>query len=242
MATGTEIIRRIRRLISDESNATVSGYRWSDAELLNYITEAQRAVVALKPEAYVFTRAFAPEVAQSRQSLSVGLVADEDEDVSAAPVAYRLIRVEANEGAPPPPAAGVWDSPLVFLAANGAFNITHGQWCGLKTEWHVGGSDGTPFGTLVSGGVVGVDFTPVEEGQTYLILRSGADTGFMVLTVSLPDIAAMEELVSITINPGNVTLLVADCVFVSENSKDFTWTPGFIFQDGVEYTVDFNVA
>ncbi len=97
MATGTDIIRRARRLISDEATSTVSGQRWTNAELLKYITEAQRAVVSLKPEAYVHTRLFEVADGVSRQRLTANALVAETGETSAPPP-YRLVRVEANNG------------------------------------------------------------------------------------------------------------------------------------------------
>lgn len=47
MTTAGEIISRVNKTLFDETNV-----RWSEAELLEYITDAQKEVVMLKPSAY----------------------------------------------------------------------------------------------------------------------------------------------------------------------------------------------
>jgi hypothetical protein len=46
MATGTDILNRVEDTLQDTTNV-----RWSDAELLRYINDAQREIANLKPEA-----------------------------------------------------------------------------------------------------------------------------------------------------------------------------------------------
>jgi hypothetical protein len=46
--TGTQIASRARRVLQDQSSG---GTRWLDAELLDWINDAQREIVLLKPEA-----------------------------------------------------------------------------------------------------------------------------------------------------------------------------------------------
>lgn len=83
MATAQDVIDRVREVINDNANAFITTVRWSDTELLRWITDAQREVVKVKPESYALTRVFAPEPNMARQRLDSTL-------------AYRLIRVEAN--------------------------------------------------------------------------------------------------------------------------------------------------
>lgn len=83
MATAQDVINRARELINDVASDFVSGLRWSDTELLMWLTDGQREIVQLKPEAYVVTDVFEVEGGKPRQRL--------DPDA-----AYRLIRVEAN--------------------------------------------------------------------------------------------------------------------------------------------------
>ena len=47
--TGTNIVNRARKILQD---TTTGGTRWLDAELLDWINDAQREVVLLKPNAY----------------------------------------------------------------------------------------------------------------------------------------------------------------------------------------------
>ena len=83
MATAQDVIDRARDLINDVPSAFVSGVRWTDAELLRWITDAQREIVKHKPEAYPLTEIFTVTGGSPRQRLDPAL-------------AYRLIRVEAN--------------------------------------------------------------------------------------------------------------------------------------------------
>lgn len=83
MATAQDVIDRTRQLINDVASSFVSGLRWSDAELLQWLTDGQREIVRLKPEANATTDWFDVEGGFPRQRLSPTL-------------AYRLIRVEAN--------------------------------------------------------------------------------------------------------------------------------------------------
>lgn len=48
MATGTNVATEARRTLHDEESGS---YRWSDAELIDYINAAQRRIAALVPEA-----------------------------------------------------------------------------------------------------------------------------------------------------------------------------------------------
>lgn len=81
--TGTEVILRVRQVINDLVGAFLpDAIRWLDAELLQWITDGQREIVKIKPEAYPVTAVF--EVTEApRQRLNPA-------------TAYRLIRVEAN--------------------------------------------------------------------------------------------------------------------------------------------------
>jgi hypothetical protein len=83
MSTAQDIIDRARRLINDEVSSFASTVCWANDELLSWITDAQRAVVELKPEANAITQALTPQAGRPRQTLSW---VD----------AVKLIRVEAN--------------------------------------------------------------------------------------------------------------------------------------------------
>lgn len=78
-----DVIDDARRLINDELGSAVSGVRWSDAELLDWITDGQYEMAKFKPEALVKTDLFTVVGDEPRQRLDPT-------------VAYRLMRVEAN--------------------------------------------------------------------------------------------------------------------------------------------------
>lgn len=83
MATAQEAIDRARQLINDTASAFVSGLRWSDSELLEWLTDGQREIVKLQPEANAITEWFDVEGGSPCQFLDPAN-------------AYKLIRVEAN--------------------------------------------------------------------------------------------------------------------------------------------------
>jgi hypothetical protein len=92
MATAQEVIHRARELINDVASTFVSGLRWSDAELMQWLTDGQREIVKLKPEANAVTSLFTVVDGLPRQRLDPSRT-------------YRLIRVEANgiRSVTPPP-------------------------------------------------------------------------------------------------------------------------------------------
>jgi hypothetical protein len=100
MATAQDVIDRARELINDVASSFVSGFRWSDAELLRWLTDGQREIVKLKPEANAVTALFTVVDRLPRHRLNPML-------------AYRLIRVEANgaSSSAPPLSASESDSP-----------------------------------------------------------------------------------------------------------------------------------
>lgn len=83
MAKAEDVIRRVRRLINDEVSDAVSGVRWSDDELLDWITLGQFEIATYAPQAVATTEIFHTVDALPRQRL--------DPTKS-----WRLIRVEAN--------------------------------------------------------------------------------------------------------------------------------------------------
>lgn len=89
MATAQQVINRARNMINDVASGFVAGLRWSDTELLRWISDGQREIVELEPEANIVTDVFDVVGGIARQSL---------DPLSA----YRLIRVEANGASGPP--------------------------------------------------------------------------------------------------------------------------------------------
>lgn len=83
MATAQDVINRARQLINDVGSGFVAGLRWSDAELLQWLTDGQREIVKLKPEANAVKDWFDVVDGRPRQRLSPT-------------IAYRLVRVESN--------------------------------------------------------------------------------------------------------------------------------------------------
>lgn len=83
MATGQDVIDRVRQVVNDVASQFITAVRWSDDELIAWITDGQREIVKVKPEAYPVTEVFQVTANSPRQRLD-------------ATEAYRLIRVEAN--------------------------------------------------------------------------------------------------------------------------------------------------
>lgn len=83
MASAQDIIDRARYLVNDEVGAFASSLRWTNSEILQWITDAQREIVKLQPEANAVADVFEPEAGKPRQRLT---------QIDA----YKLIRVEAN--------------------------------------------------------------------------------------------------------------------------------------------------
>lgn len=83
MTTAQVVVDRVRQIINDVAGQHITTVRWSDTELMQWITDAQREIVKVKPESYPLTRVFDVVPGLTRQRL------DPSE-------AYRLIRVEAN--------------------------------------------------------------------------------------------------------------------------------------------------
>jgi hypothetical protein len=115
VATAQDIIDRARRLINDEETAFASTVQWSDAELLDWITDAQRQIVTLKPEANAVSDVFTPEVGRPRQRLPQAS-------------ASKIVRVEANTGG-------------IFTFVAGAQTFLAENYVGLQTEFHPGDLD-----------------------------------------------------------------------------------------------------
>jgi hypothetical protein len=113
-----DVIDRVRELINDVPNNFVAGTRWSDEELLQWISDGQREIVKLKPEANAITDGFQVTGGMPRQRLDPS-------------VAYRLIRVEANgtyvAEEPDEPADGVHE--VVFRAG------TDGDYSGYLIDY-----------------------------------------------------------------------------------------------------------
>lgn len=83
MATAQNVIDRTRQLINDVATSFVSGLRWADAEMLQWLTDGQREIVLLEPEANPVTALFDVVAGSPRQRL-------------AAATFYKVIRIEAN--------------------------------------------------------------------------------------------------------------------------------------------------
>lgn len=83
MATAQALIDQVRRTLNDEVDTAEFPYRWSNEELLRWISDGQREVVKHKPEANVVTAVFTPVVGETYQTLDFN-------------ACYKLVRVEAN--------------------------------------------------------------------------------------------------------------------------------------------------
>lgn len=86
MANAFEVVTRVRQVINDVASTFITSVRWTDEELLLWMTDAQREIVKIKPEAYPVTEVFQTVDTVPRQRLDPT-------------TAYRLIRVEANAAA-----------------------------------------------------------------------------------------------------------------------------------------------
>ena len=69
MATGTSLATEVRRTLHDEDS---SAYRWSDAELIDYINAGQRVIVTLVPQANPVEEVVTISNDIARQSLPAG--------------------------------------------------------------------------------------------------------------------------------------------------------------------------
>jgi len=65
MAIANDIELRVRDLLND-----TAGVRWVDAELLRWISDAEKEIVQLRPDANPSTITFTPATGQSRQALT----------------------------------------------------------------------------------------------------------------------------------------------------------------------------
>lgn len=83
MATAQYLIDQIRQTLNDTVNVTEFPYRWSDAELLRWISDGQREVVKAKPEASAVTELYTPVDIEAPCLLN-------------ADTCHKVIRVEAN--------------------------------------------------------------------------------------------------------------------------------------------------
>lgn len=93
-------------LLRPQLNDGVAPYRHSDGALLLWLSDGQRLIAQLKPEANPITEPFIPDIAASRQRLDPA-------------IAYALVRVECNartEGASPPNIeAGTSDDAVMLI-------------------------------------------------------------------------------------------------------------------------------
>ncbi len=69
MATGQNIVDEVRRTIHDTN---VSTYRWSDAEMIDYINAGTRDIISLVPEAYTIETVTTISNNIARQTLPSG--------------------------------------------------------------------------------------------------------------------------------------------------------------------------
>ena len=65
MAIANDIELRVRDLLND-----TAGVRWVDAELLRWISDAEKEIVQLRPDTNPSTITFTPATGQSRQALT----------------------------------------------------------------------------------------------------------------------------------------------------------------------------
>lgn len=78
MALASDIKSRVQDLLND-----TAGVRWTDAELLRWISDAEKEIIQLRPDANPSTITMTPTAGQSRQQLTTANV-------------YRLIDIPRN--------------------------------------------------------------------------------------------------------------------------------------------------
>ncbi len=203
MATGTEVIRRVRRLISDEVALAVGGVRWSDEELLVWISEAQREIVSLKPEANVHTEVCAVTGGETRQWITSENTPGRVEDQPLVPA--RLIRVETNtDDTPPDPAPPV----------------TQGIHTGLieaSDQWFIGFClsntlvEGTPRGSVIGDPLPGFVIRVAGEAFVSEVFNGifSVDGFCLFMRTAASGVPAANAFATVTIN--GRTFATADC-------------------------------
>lgn len=159
MATAQDVIGRVRKLINDELSSFIAGQRWSDEELLEWITDGQREIVKLKPESNPVTEVFTVVGDLPRQRLDPAL-------------SYRLIRVEANgsDGIEEPPEEVDGE---VFMHAYGVLN-RRGQ--GLGTY--------TPNGPWANAGVVSSENAGLDPDLVMYPVLCAEDVAFATALIA----------------------------------------------------------
>lgn len=203
MATASDVLTRTRELINDVASDYVAGLRWSNDELLQWLTDGQREIVDLKPEANMVTDLFTVVGGFPRQRLNPG-------------VASRLIRVEANGTAA--------STPMVF---NVVFTTELGE-IGVGVNVLLEGEDsGYVFGSLDSSEV------PADYYLRGLYSNDLVIGGQVILSIGSPSGPPPEDFFStLTIYEGGefsgdpfLTLSIdnASTVISGDNENDRQW-------------------
>ncbi len=186
MSTAQDVIDSVRFLINDEAPEDLV-VLWSDEELLTWISDAQREVVRIKPEATAVTDTLTVTAGRPRQRLT--------------PVdGFKLIRVEANKP------AGVWESE-VTLECGGYQNQQNGHTLSNEVSAIINdlfGQDPLDLYTDSAGAISGS-----SNGRTILGILIFDNTSFAI-ALEGPDVSDnLPSSVEVTTSEGTVTLQVS---------------------------------
>lgn len=174
--TGTNIIDRARLTLQDSS-----GVRWTDAELLIYINDAQREIVNIKPEATA-THANVLLAAGTEQTLPSG--------------GLRLIKVTRNMSGSAADATG---AKSIRIVEEDLLNS-------IEPDWH----DPTVTGASAHGSVIkNYLFDPDDPKKFYVYpgVKSGSSAYVELVYSKLPtDLSGVSSTIDIEDTYGNAIL------------------------------------
>lgn len=221
MATAQSVIDRARQLINDVASAFVSGLRWSDTELLRWLTDGQREIVVLEPEANAVTDIFTVVDTFPRQQLDPA-------------IAYRLIRVEANGAGPTSnltAAAGCSNTSFGYRSPGASSNFYY-PWCN-----EAGGAWTGDLTQMLpaAGAVTLVVLQSLTSGVLSVLLEGGG---------SSPPQNVFSSLTFTDKNGTDQTLLSSAATFTQyfgSSQSQWDWNLGSaVLADGEDYTITFN--
>lgn len=185
--TGTNIIDKARYVLQDSS-----GVRWTDAELLNYINDAQREIVNFKPES---------KATHSNIQLSTGT------EQSLPSGGLRLIKISRNVASTASDAAG---GKSITIVEEDLLNS-------MEPDWH----DPTVTGSSAHGSIIkNYIFDPDDPKKFYVYpgVKSGSNAYIQVVYSALPtDLSSVSDTIDIDDIYGNA---IVDFVLYKAYLKD----------------------